>query len=75
MDLKSALSYPVPKKYIEMKQKLIVGGVSSTELRKRIRQVKKEGGSTSTNAKAALNIAGLASKAVIEYIIANNFYL
>ncbi len=73
--MKSALTYPVPKKYIEMKQKLIVGGVSSTELRKRIKQAKKEGGAHPMTAKVSFNIAGLASKAVIEYILANSIYI
>ena len=57
-----------------MKHKLIVGGVSSTELRKRIREISKTPKGKEMTAAAYLNIAGLASKAVIEYIVKNNLY-
>ena len=58
-----------------MRHKLIVGGVSSTELRKRIKEIRKSPTKPKAGTAAAyFNISGLTTKGVIEYIISNGIY-
>jgi len=57
-----------------MRHKLIVGGVSSTELKKRVKNLKKQNILEETVATSYLNISGLTTKGVIEYIVNNGIY-
>ncbi len=58
-----------------MRQKLIVGGVSSTELRKRAREARKLVSPKESSAAMYGNIAGLTTKGVIDYIVKNRLYI
>ena len=57
-----------------MKHKLIVGGVSSTELRDRIMKLRMDSESMKTAASKYLNILGLTTKGVVEYILKADLY-
>lgn len=58
-----------------MKHKLIVGGVSSTELRDRIMKLRADPYSTKkTAASKYFNILGLTTKGVVEYILKADLY-
>ncbi len=75
VDMGAQHKFPLPKHFIEMRHKLIVGGVSSTELRKRIKEIRKAAVKPTENTAAALfNIAGLTTKSVIEYILTSGVY-
>ncbi len=63
--------FPVPKKYIAMVKENVLGGVSSTELRRRIRDARTDG---DPRAAACCNIAGLTTKGVINYIVKHGLY-
>ena len=64
----------MPKKFNLISDGML-GGISSTEIRRRIKQVKSQAMKVSKkSASFYLKIGGLVSNSVIDYIIANDLY-